>query len=192
MISILLFQAQPLSGSAGEELDRCLARMAQGDTDALGRLYELTKDTVHGYALSILKDPHGAEDVMQDTFVRAHQYAGRYTSQGKPLAWLLRIARNLSLMRLREQRDTVSMSPEDWMEEFAGRPDFTHEDAETLSALMDALTDEEREIVSLHALTGFKHREIADMLELAVPTVLSKYHRSLKQMRAALEGGANG
>lgn len=192
MLSVLLFQAQPLSGSGSEEMDRCLARMSQGDTEALGRLYELTKDTVYGYALSILKNPHGAEDVMQETFVRAHQYAPRYVSQGKPSAWLLRIARNLALMRLREEKNTVSMSPEDWMEEFADRPDFTHRDAETLSALLDVLSGEEREIVTLHALTGLKHREIAEILELAVPTVLSKYHRALKKLRAALEGGENG
>ena len=77
------------------------------------------------------------------------------------MAWLMRIARNLSLMRMREAKRTVSMSPEDWMEAFADRPDFSHEDAEALSVLLDTLSDGDREIVALHALTGLKHREIA-------------------------------
>lgn len=192
MLSLFLTQTAPLSGSGAEELDRCLARMSHGDTEALGKLYELTHEAVYGYALSMLKDPHEAEDVAQDTFVRAHLNAASYTSQGKPKAWLLRITRNLALMRMREAKRTVTLSPEDWMTEFADRPDFSREDAETLSALMDTLKPEEREIVTLHALIGMKHREIAQMLDLALPTVLSKYNRSLKKLAAALEGGQNG
>ena len=45
-----------------------------------------------------------------------------------------------------------------------------------------------RRIVLLHAVTGMKHREIAALLELPLPTVLSKYHRALKKMRSCLEG----
>ena len=146
-------------------------------------------DTVFRLAYSYLKNRADAEDVMQETFVRAHLSAGRYVSQGKPMAWLMRIARNLALMKLREGKRTIAMSPEDWMEAFADRPDFTSEDAMTLTQLMDALTDEEREIVSLHALTGLKHREIAAMLDLALPTVLSKYHRALKKLKSTLQGG---
>ena len=163
MLTIFLVQTAALSGSDAEELDRCLARMAHGDTDALGRLYELTSDAVYGYALSLTKNAHDAEDVMQETFVRAHLAAGSYSSQGKPTAWLLRITRNLALMRLREGGKSVTMSPEDWMEAFADRPDFTSEDAMTLTQLMDALTDEEREIVSLHrrwlSFSGFEYDE---------------------------------
>ena len=124
--------------------------------------------------------------------MRAHLNAAGYVSAGKPAAWLMRIARNLALMRLREGKRTVAMSPEDWMEAFADRPDFTREDAELLRELMDTLRDDEREIVSLHALTGLKHREIAAMLDLALPTVLSKYNRALKKLRATLKGGQNG
>ena len=192
MLSLFLTQPAPLSGSGAEELDRCLARMAQGDTDALGRLYELTHESVFGYALSLTKNAHDAEDIAQETFVRAHLNAAGYVSAGKPTAWLMRIARNLALMRLREGKRTVAMSPEDWMEAFADRPDFTREDAELLRELMDTLRDDEREIVSLHALTGLKHREIAAMLDLALPTVLSKYNRALKKLRATLKGGQNG
>ena len=50
------------------------------------------------------------------------------------------------------------------------------------------LGEEERRIVLLHAVTGMKHREIAALLELPLPTVLSKYHRALKKMRSFLEG----
>ena len=189
MLITLLTCATPLSGSGAEEMERCLARMAHGDTGALGRLYELTREAVYGYALSILKNAHDAEDVMQETFVRAHLGAGQYAARGKPTAWLMRITRNLALMKLREAKRTVAMSPEDWMEAFAGRLDFSRDDAITLEALMEELSEEEREIVSLHALTGLKHREIAELMDLALPTVLSKYHRALKKLKNSLQGG---
>jgi hypothetical protein len=57
-----------------------------------------------------------------------------------------------------------------------------------LEAVLSALSDEERQIVTLHALTGLRHREIAALLELPLPTVLSKYHRAIRKMRADLEG----
>ena len=53
---------------------------------------------------------------------------------------------------------------------------------------MAALTDEERQVVMLHAVTGLKHREIAQLLELPLATVLSKYRRALKKLNLLLEG----
>ena len=124
---------------------------------------------------------------MQDTFVKAFHAAGQYKSSGKPMAWLMTIARNEALMRIRSRGRTVAMSPEDWQEQFADRPDVSQEDMLTLKALLDTLSDEEREIVTLHALTGLKHREIAAMLDLALPTVLSKYNRAIKKLGKSLE-----
>ena len=57
-----------------------------------------------------------------------------------------------------------------------------------LSAAMETLDEQERRIVLLYAVTGWKHREIAALLELPLPTVLSKYHRALKKLRKRLEG----
>lgn len=52
---------------------------------------------------------------------------------------------------------------------------------------MRDLADDEREILLLHALSGFKHREIAELTKRPLSTILSKYHRALKKMRAALK-----
>ena len=180
--------AEPDPG-ADAALEDCIVRIAGGDQNALADLYGRTRPAVYGFALSIVKNAHDAEDILHDAYLQVWNAAGGYRAQGKPMAWLMRIARNLALMKLREAKNTVAMSPEDWMEAFADRPDFTREDAITISMLMDTLSDEEREIVSLHALTGLKHREIAAMMDLALPTVLSKYHRALKKLKNSLQGG---
>jgi RNA polymerase sigma-70 factor (ECF subfamily) len=58
-----------------------------------------------------------------------------------------------------------------------------------LDACLGQLSDEERQIVVLHAVAGFRHREIAALLELPLPTVLSKYSRALKKLKALLTKG---
>ena len=63
--------------------------------------------------------------------------------------------------------------------------DYTFEDRMMLEAVLSALSDEERQIVTLHALTGLRHREIAALLGLPLPTVLSKYSRALKKLQLA-------
>ena len=72
-----------------------------------------------------------------------------------------------------------------WQDRLADSPAVTHEDRLMLQAMLSALGDEERQIVTLHALTGLRHREIAALLGLPLPTVLSKYSRALKKLQQA-------
>ena len=173
--------------SEREEMENCMMELSAGNTAAMEPLYRIANPSVYAFALSLLKSSHDAEEIAQECFVRAYLGAAGYRPQGKPMAWLMTIARNEALQLLRERRRTVAMTPEDWQEQFSDRPDFSQEDLLTLRALLETLSDEERQIVSLHALGGLKHREIADMLELALPTVLSKYHRAMKKLGKAAE-----
>ena len=169
----------------GTLLDNCITRIAQGDRDALAALYERTRPAVYGFALSILKNVHDAEDVLQDTYLQVWLAAGSYRSRGKAMAWLMTIVRNLSLDRIRQRQRTEPLDWDGWQERFAGFPAVTAEDRMALTALLTALGDQEREIVTLHALTGLKHREIAALLDLPLATVLSKYSRAMKKLRLA-------
>ena len=82
------------------------------------------------------------------------QAAGQYRSQGKPRAWLMTIVRNLALSHLRQQSRTEPLTQEDWQDRFADNPAVSQEDRLTLGALLAALGDQERQIVTLHALGG--------------------------------------
>lgn len=170
------------SGRQDGVIENCIVKIAVGDQDALTLLYQQTSAAVYGFALSILKNKQDAEDVLQDTYIQIWNAAGRYTPKGKPLAWIFTITRNLGLMRLREQSRTVAMAPEDWQSLFADEPAVSYEDRLMLASLLETLSDQERQIVMLHAMTGLKHREIAEVLNLRLSTVLSKYNRALKKL----------
>ncbi len=172
------------AGALPTELDRLITGTARGDADAFAALYRETKSAVYALALSILRSTYDAEDVMQDTFVSIRTMAGEYRAMEKPMAWILTICRNHSLRRLQTRQERENELPEQWVAENSG---LSETDRLLLRELLALLTTEERQIVTLHAVAGFKHREIAALLRLPLPTVLSKYHRAMKKLKKELE-----
>ena len=170
------------------ELEALIDGIAAGSREDLAELYRRTRAAVYGLALSYLKNGAEAEDVAQDTFVKVWAAAPSYRPQGKPMAWLLTIARNLALGRLCTAARIQDLSEAQWSAFSIESDTLTADDRTVLAAALGRLSDEERHIVVLHAVCGLKHREIAQFLGLALPTVLSKYHRSLKKLKTILEG----
>lgn len=187
MLAFIMAVPSGQSGRQDDIMEMYLSKISEKDREALALLYEKTHAAVYGLALSILKNKQDAEDVTHDTYVQIWKAAASYQSAGKPLAWIFTITRNLARMRMREQKRTVTVAPQDWQDMFADVPSVGHEDRMVLQFLMEGLSDEEQQIVLLHAMTGLKHREIAELLHLGLPTVLSKYSRALKKMRNALK-----
>lgn len=167
-------------------LDSLLASIARGDRDALAQLYHGTSTAVYSYALSVLKNSHDAEDVLHDCYLKVWLAADAYRSAGKPMAWILTIAKNLCLQNLRQRQKTEPLSLEDWRGCLDASTEMTADDKVVLQQCMERLTDDERQIVVLHAVSGFKHREVAELLDMALSTVLSKYHRAIKKMKTCL------
>jgi RNA polymerase sigma factor (sigma-70 family) len=179
-----------VAGKSNDEIvDLYIEKIADKDKDALAGLYHMTSASVYGFALSILKNIQDAEDVLHDTYLRIFSTASSYKSMKKPLAWILTITRNLSLMKLRDRKKTIDSPPEDWNSAFEFLPSVTPEDRLVLTSCMKKLSDEEQQIVMLHAVSGFKHREVAQFLSLPLSTVLSKYHRAIKKLRVLLTEG---
>ena len=189
---LMLLTAQTTQRHGEEErreLDRLLSGVAAGDREALAQLYRRTRTAVYGLALSYVKNAHDAQDVTQDTFVRVWDSAQQYKPQGSPMGWLLAVARNLALMKLRQGARQEQLDEEEWDAIPADSPAVTPEDRQILQTALASLADQERQVVMLHAVTGLKHREIAALLQIPLATVLSKYHRALKKLKVQLEGG---
>lgn len=188
MLAALSVQTTEEKSGRRRELDRLLLLVGQGDREAFAQLYGLTRGAVYALALSLLGDSQEAQDVAQDVFVKVWESAPAYRSQGSPMAWLLTIARNLALTRLRQSGRQVGLDEEEWNALPARAPEVSHEDRLVLQGALAGLSAGEREVVLLHAVTGLKHREIAVLLELPLSTVLSKYHRGLKKLKSLMKG----
>ncbi len=188
MLAALSVQTTEEERERRRELDRLLLRVGQGDREAFAGLYSRTRGAVYALALSLLGDAHEAQDIAQDVYVRVWERAPAYRSQGSPMAWLLTITRNLARSRLRQSGRQTTLDGEEWNAIPAGTQEVTPEERTVLQESLARLGAEEREIVLLHAVTGLKHREIAALLEQPLSTVLSKYHRGLKKLKALMKG----
>ena len=165
--------------------ERLLPLVGQGDPEAFEVLYRSTEKAVYALALSILRNPHDAEDAVQETFLKVRAAAHLYVPQGKPLAWLFTITKNLcrDLLRGQSRTEAAPDGAEDDLR-FSYVSDPT--DRLVLEAALKALGEEERQVVLLHAASGLKHREIARDLGLPLSTVLSRYSRALKKLQRYL------
>lgn len=180
-----------ISGIAeADKIEHCILEIARNDGNsahsALERLYLQTKDAIYGYALSILKNSYDAEDILHDCYISIYQSADKYVSVGKPMAWIFTITRNLCHSRLRGRKRMSEVPEEDWERYIESNEGVSMEDRVVLEHCLKDLRDEEREILLLHVLSGLKHREIAELMDRPLSTILSKYHRALKKMRAFL------
>lgn len=183
---ITLFQAigetAPVKRPIDEEWIACIAA---GDMDALRRLYDAVGDKVYGFALSLVRHPQDAEDVLQETFLRIHAHAGEYRPQGKPLAWIFTIARHLALDKCRQQSRMQTLPDAEAAVDLSA---VTQADQRMLlDHLLNHLTQEDRQILILHAVVGMKHREIAAVMGLPLNTVLSRYHRGLNRLKSIVK-----
>lgn len=134
--------------------------------------YEQYKTGIYRYALSILKDPQGAEDVLQETFLRL--LSGKYAVQEEKIqAWLYRVARNCCYDVLRKRQREQELPP--------ALPSVDGQFAyiERISVL--DLTD--REIVTMKLLSGMTCKEIGKIMGMSGPAVQKRYERAIRKLK---------
>lgn len=160
-------------------------RIAFGDDEAFEELYYLSYRPMYAFLLSFTLNKDDADDLMQDTYIRIRGAAHLYKKQGNPMAWMMKIAKNLFLMKKRKEKgkDTVS---DDSVHELIDHTFHEIDDAENrmfLEELFLHISDEEREIIIMNVLTGLTFKEIAVLLDKPMGTILSKYHRAMKKLK---------
>lgn len=162
------------------------SKIGAGDQTAFCTLYRQTRSAV--YALSMLHNQMDAEDAMQETYLKIRGAAHLYQMQGKPLAWILTITRNICLMKYRQQRRQFTCPEEELKEAIDFGQITDREDRIVLETAFEVLSKEECQIIVLHVVSGMKHREISALMHIPLSTILSKYNRGLKKLRGQLEG----
>lgn len=169
------------------DIEKYLIEIAEGSMDALHHLYKEMRTPIYALLISIVKSRSIAEDLLQDTFIMVYNKASKYTAQTQARAWIYRIARNLAYDNLRRSKHTIYLESE---ESLAGSPSTKDDPQEKLDlmATLLKLGELDRQIVVLYVISGFKHAEIAELLEMPCSTVRWKYRRALSQMASMLGG----
>ncbi len=160
-----------------KELDALMQKVACGDEKAFEILYQKTARGVFAFAYSYLRQFADAEDATQEAFIIVKQKAYSYRAGTDVRAWLFQIVKNLCLDELRKRKLRAEKEGEILQEPYA-EPRLPY-----LDELTKNLSEKEREIVLLHAVWGYKHREIAQMKDLPLGTVTWIYKRALEKLK---------
>lgn len=159
-------------------------RAREGDSDALRYLYVRFAGNVYGYARSIVRDQHEAEDVTQQVFVKLMRIIDRYEPRDVPFsAWILRVTHNLAIDHLRRLR-AVPCEEVRSIDETAG--EGNHERSRSLRDALASLPHEQREVLVMRHVMGLSPTEIADRLGKSEGSIHGLHHRGRGTLKAAL------
>jgi RNA polymerase sigma-70 factor (ECF subfamily) len=162
---------------------RTLQRARSGDLRAFEELVRSSQAEVYRFALHLTHDHALAEDVTQETFLRAFRFIRGYRGAQRFGSWLFAIARNCSMDALRK-RGRIATMPE---QDLRTTPDASVR-AE-LDAALAAVSADHREAFLLVEVFGLSYQETADVLGVAVGTVKSRMFRARQALCQAIAGG---
>ena len=163
--------------------ERLFERISMGDEEAFKELYELSYKPLYAFLLSLTQNAEDAQDLLQDTFVQVFNHSHKYQNKGNPMAWMMKIGKNLFLMQYRKNQNKQTASFEE-LENMLGLDQIQNvEDRILLEKIFSEVSSEEREIIVMHVVGGLKFREIAQVTGKPVGTVLARYNRSMKKLQ---------
>ncbi len=170
-------------------------RVARGDGEAFGTLFDCHSPTVFGMLIQLLKRRELAEEVLQETFMQAWSQADRYRSERATVCgWLLMLARSRALDHLRSSRardqreDRLGADPASLRVEEpvgTGNLETLERQRHVLNALA-ALGEDQRRCLELSFFEGLSHTQIAEQLDQPLGTVKSRILSAMRKLRPAL------
>jgi RNA polymerase sigma-70 factor, ECF subfamily len=178
-------------GRRGGELETAIALVARGDDAAFARIYDLCAATVLGCVRRVLRDPAQSEEVMQEVLLEVWRNAARFDPQaGSATAWITMLAHRRAVDRVRsEQRSaerelraaTASVAYDEVTDAVEARLEH-----ERVRRCLAALTDLQRESVTLAYYRGYSYPQVAQLLGVAVGTVKTRMRDGLIRLRDCL------
>lgn len=168
---------------------------ANNDNAAFDALLQRHQSKVFAYILRIVKNKDVADDIFQDTFVKAIMTIkqGRYTESGKFSAWLLRIAHNLIIDYFRQEKSECTSSTDEEGIDFLNRRDLCDSTIEDwliseqldvdLRQLVMALPDAQREVLIMRFYRNMSFKEIAEATNVSINTALGRMRYAIMNIR---------
>jgi RNA polymerase sigma-70 factor, ECF subfamily len=179
---------------------KLIARALRGDSEALQTLVESNHKQVYALCLRMTRSVPDAEDLTQDAFVHVLSKLRTFRGKSALSTWIYRIATNTTLMHFRKnQRYTASLDTPRENENGEMVYEVSQTDRQLKSAVnrlaltraLDDLPAGCRNILVMHDVEGYAHREIARSLRCATGTSKSQLHKARRKMREALKPRRN-
>ena len=170
-----------------------------GDRSAISELIERHSRRVRNYIGMMVKDDAVADDIFQETFIKAIKVIdeGGYTDSGKFLSWILRIAHNRVLDHFRREKSSRQLNEREAGYDVLGTLRVTEDNVEddiiqsevlnTVRNLVDALPDDQREVVRLRYYSKLSFQEIAEQTEVSINTALGRMRYALINLRRMIK-----
>lgn len=176
-----------------------LAALRAGDEAAFAELVSAYSSKIYNVALRLLNDPAEAEDVLQETFLNAYRSIGSFEGRSSLGTWLYRIATNAGLMRLRGDKDTLSLDEPlelgngefvprqlvDWSQAPEGEL-LSAEARQVMDAAIARLPDALRATFVLRDIEELSGEETAEALGISLAAMKSRLHRARLFLRQQL------
>lgn len=176
------------------DLQDLVIRASQQDRDAFGSLFEAYKDIIYRFLLFKVGDSVLAEDLLQDTFVKALVNIDKYEWRGLPLEhWLIKIARNVTVDHWRTDKSQreQDIDPMFDLHDTNKPPDervMAGLEVEALSEALVNLPDDRREVVILRFIEGYPNADVANVLGKSTSAVRQLQMRALNQLKGLMRG----
>lgn len=185
---------------SGAEWATLVERIAGGDEQALGELYDATRRLIYGVALRMVRDPIVAEEVTLEVYMQIWRTAATYSSKrGAVLSWMLTVVRSRAIDRIRARAARAAKEgsldaafdvsdPAPTPEEMA----LESGQARTVRLGLDNLPAEERRIIELAYFGGLSHSEIAEKTSLPLGTVKTRIRVGMLRLKDILNPAEQG
>lgn len=196
-ISATAANSNPVVNTARDINELTLVQRAQrGDAEAFAALFETHRSRVYAVCLSMTKNVAEAEDLTQDAFLQVFRAVGSFRGDSAFPTWLHRVAINTVLMKLRRRKSPPTFSldePVSW-DSPGPRRELGRSDP-YLSGVIDRIVLRRaiqglppgcREIFDLHAIHGYQHHEIAELLHCSIGNSKSQLHKAKMKLRTSL------
>ena len=172
------------------EVEELIEQISLGSRQAFSTLYDLTSAKLFAVALRVLANKAEAEDVLQESFIKIWQSAGKYAANGlSPMTWLITITRNTAIDRVRARRQTVDIAERHDLVDKSPTPEAEAVLAGERRRLDDCLgqLDEDRAAAVKGAyIEGWSYDELARRYDVPLNTMRTWLRRSLMSLKACL------
>jgi RNA polymerase sigma-70 factor (ECF subfamily) len=181
------------ASAAAPDLAELLGRVAQGDQQAFGAVYDAAAGPVLGLVRSVLRDPAQSEEVTQEVLVEVWRDAARYRrDKGAPMTWIMTLAHRRAVDRVRSvqaagdrERRAALLDHTPAYDEVTEQVEIRLE-REQVRRCLRALTELQRQSVTLAYYRGLTYREVAELLALPLGTVKARLRDGLIRLRDCL------